>query len=260
MLVVNGQGYEVHATPETAWLQTNRDFGNMVPVYGEDAMPNRARALSVMAWYTTARSIAWMKPQQTSGFVDLDRVERNSPDEMFKTDGFFTTDPGTILHARPADCGMLAIAGYSAEQGKGVIGLIHTNSVIVGQGGHLQALDYLCKTHDIDPATLTVQLAPAARAESYKFPDIHDEQKTSPAWQGYVSRDGDGLWHVNFHGRMVDEITDFGVCAENIIDGGVDTISDPRFFSWFANAQYGEPMGGNGTFFALRGGLSQVAA
>lgn len=233
----------------TVWLQANRNFGNMVPDLSSDWEMNRDKAIACIGAYTTASQVVRMKPRGVGGFIDLDLVE---PAAMHLTDGFITTNPDFILHANPADCGEIALSGFSNTEERNVIGLFHASRRIVGEGGHLRAIDYLLETHDIDPATLNARLSPSARGESYRFSDIDQAQKTSPLWRDYVYEDSEGYWHVDFHQRTVDDLLNIGIPEENIIVCDGDTAADLAYFSYMRQAQGLEPRGANGLLFALR--------
>lgn len=241
--------YHLAVDQSTVWMQANYNFGNMVPDLSPDWDANRARAVALAGSYTTATQLVRMKPSDGS-FIDLDKVDSAA---VHLTDGFITTNPDFILHTNAADCGEIALSGFSAVQETNVIALLHASRRIVGDGGHLRALDYLLDTHNVDPRTLTARLAPSARADSYKFPDISPDQKISPLWKDYVYEDADGNWHVDFHQRTVDDLLDVGIPKDQIAVSGVDTVTDPAYFSHRKFEQGLQPIGGNGLLFALRG-------
>jgi copper oxidase (laccase) domain-containing protein len=237
------------AVDESAvWLQANMEFGNMVEGLSTDWLANRERAAGIVGSYTAASQVIRMKPKGESGFFDLDTVE-HAP--VHHTDGFISTNPEYILHANPADCGEIAVHGLSKATGMNVIGLFHANRRIVGEGGHLAALEYMVQKHEIDPSNLVARLSPSARVGSYKMEYVN-ETLTTPEWKNYVFQDPDGFWHVDFHQRTVDDLMAFGIADENLAVSSIDTIADEQYYSHYRFTRDLAPDGANGLMYALR--------
>jgi copper oxidase (laccase) domain-containing protein len=240
---------QIETDSKTVWLQANKLFGNMLEGFSDDWEQNREDAVDILSNYTVAIQLVRMKALNRSGFVDLDRTEFA---DVHRTDGFITTNPNLILHANPADCGEIALHGFGVEVGTEVLGLFHASSKIVGEGGHLRGIEYLAKTYGVNPAGMSARLAPSARVESYKFPDIYEHQKTSLIWRDYIYRDPQGYWHIDFHQRTIDDLVDFGIPLEQIDISPIDTIANPTHFSNYRENRTGEQPGANGLLVALR--------
>jgi copper oxidase (laccase) domain-containing protein len=240
---------QIELDPQMVWLQANRSFGNMVEGLSDDWLQNRQQAVDILSEHTSASQVVRMKPLNMSGFVDLDRTE---VEPIHLTDGFVTTNPNLILHANPADCGEVALHGFGMEVGQEVLGLFHASRSIVGEGGHIRGIEYMAAAYGLDPASMTARLAPSARAESYAFQKLNDDVAADALWRDYIYQDEEGLWHIDFHQRTIDDLIEFGIPATNINVSPVDTITEPNYFSHFREARTGEPIGGNGLLVALR--------
>jgi len=239
----------IAADEHTVWLQADRSHGIMIPELSEVWEENRARVVPYLGKYTAASQVVRIKPKGVSGFVDLGDMV---PAATVHTDGLITTNSELILHANPADCGELGVSAYSGKYGKYVIGLLHANRQIVSEGGHLDALDYLCETYAVEPAEMQVRMSPSARKASYALHYVNADIAESDAWRPYVEQDESGMWHVDFHGRTVDELHAFGVQPGNMDISPIDTVADARYFSNTRHNRGLEPAGCNGLFFALR--------
>ena len=215
------------------WLQTNRNVGNMVPGLSTDWLRNRERGMHIFSQLSSVAlgRVVRMKPLNQSSFVDLDLLD-TVPD-VIETDGFITSDTDLIMNANPADCGEVAVVGHSSRLDKRVAALLHASRKIVDEGGHIQALDYFTETYGVSTREMKVVMSPSARKESYKFEDISEEQKVDFIWHSFIHEDDEGYWHVDFHGKTIDDLLAFGIQPDNIIDTGVDTISDPDYYSSF---------------------------
>lgn len=231
------------------WLQANMRFGNMVEGLSEDWLGNRARAAEIIGRYTTADQVVRMKPEGESGFTDLDK---QPVDNIVRTDGFITSNPNLILHANPADCGEIALYGFGTMVERPVAALFHANRKIVSQGGHLQAIEYLCESRGIAPGGLGGFISPSVRADSYRMKYLGEDFQNLGAWESYIKQGDDGLWRVDLHGRVMAELEQFGIPHGNLQVSDIDTAVHPDYFS-HTNYQAGtKPPGANGLMYALR--------
>jgi copper oxidase (laccase) domain-containing protein len=194
-----------------------------------------------------------MRGLGVTGFQDLDGLELAHGD-VLHTDGFITTNPDIVMHVNPADCGEIALHGFSKRHGTEVAAMVHAGRRIVDEGGHMRPIEYMCQTHDIEPSELTAWFGPSARADSYRFPVIEAEQHASDRWRDYLEYKG-GHWHVDVHGRAVDDLLAFGISAENMTINKADTSAPGA--NYFSYRQYKngdqQTFATNGFFFALRG-------
>lgn len=235
-------------THDAVWLQANARFGSMIEGLSDDWAGNRARAASIIGQYTAARQVVRMKPKGVSGFVDLDSQPLSN---VVRTDGFISSNPNLILHANPADCGEIALYGFDVEAEKPVAALFHANRKIVGQGGHLEALEYLCESRGIEPADLRGFISPSVRGDSYKMHYL-GEDLDNQGWEPYTASDQDGLWRIDLHGRLMTELEQFGIPPSNLIVSDIDTATHPDYFSHTSYQAGTKPQGANGLMFALR--------
>jgi copper oxidase (laccase) domain-containing protein len=245
--------YDVRLDEETVWLQAGKAAGVMTP--RPELEPNwqahRSEAIGVLGGLTAARHVVRMtsaRPERA--YYDLDREPVS---DVRHTQGMITADPNLILHANSADCGELAVHGFSENVGATVMALIHANRQTVGEGLPEQTLEYLCNAYAVDPTNLRARLGPSARKESYVFEHVGASLQ-APGWRDYVSENADG-WHIDVHGRTLDDLQKFGVPERNITASPADTISDPAYFSHYRHTHdpAHEPEGYNGLFFAMRG-------
>ncbi len=245
--------YLLEADDSTVWFQANALFGNMVPgLSNEDWAANRERALRFLEKYTAARTLIRMKPGEVD-FVDLDTTPLL--EDPYFTEALITTNPNHILHSNAADCGEVAIHGFGAEVSAEVIALIHVSRHSFSRGSHLKALLHMRDVQGVKPDGMYARVAPSARAESYVFPGIDPAQKVSSVWKKYVSQDANGMWHVDFHRRTLDDLSRFGIPEQNITVSEVDTAApDAPYFSRMKYNKGTQPVrSGNGLMYALRG-------
>jgi copper oxidase (laccase) domain-containing protein len=169
-----------------------------------------------------------------------------------RAEGVITSNPFHVIFANPEDCGEIAVSGIDQDD-KPVIGLFHASRHQVDRQVYIQSLGYLCESRGIEPEALSVKLSPSARAESYAFPDIAESQKVSPRWQGYVQQDDQGLWHVDFHNLMLDDLRSFGIKDEQMVVSSGDTAHpDSDYYSYSQYVKGQREDGGNSLLFALR--------
>jgi len=195
----------------------------------EEIEKNRLRALSLLIGHSafgTSKLIVMKPTKGELGLLDLARVD--DTDSLPETDGLITTDPNIVLSANTADCNMIAMYGHG-NHGL-VLGLIHISRYMADKGGHTQAFGYMSETYGLSPGTTRMIFAPSIKAESYKFPDISEAQKSDPRWRDYIYKDKAGPWHVNTTRKIVEELQDEGVQSENMYLNPIDMGSDPNFF------------------------------
>ncbi len=247
---INDATFALEANDTTVWFQGNKLFGNMVPDLSDDWEGNRRRALLVLGKFTEARKLLRMKPGGVS-FIDLNQTaELQDP---YHTEALITSNPDHILHANPADCGELAVRGYGVYASKEVIALVHASRHMLDRGYHLQTLGYMSDTYGIRPEDLFVKVGPSARAESYKFAQLDEAQLRSKSWKEYIYQDDEGMWHVDFHGRTLQDLRKFGIPDKNISVSNIDTAADPTYFSNMRlNKGLESQKGGNGLMYSLR--------
>jgi copper oxidase (laccase) domain-containing protein len=239
----------IHHTDDSVFLFTNRQFGNMVPAHSDDAEQNRLRALDIIRNYSPATELVTASPYQ-GNFVDLD-IQQAS--DLHKADALITTNPNHVLHMRPADCGVVAIKGFGLKVEAEVMALVHTGRHVLNTGDHLRTLDYMVDKHGLSPEQMQVYVGPSARADSYQFPQIEEEQRTSKRWRDHVWKDKAGSWHVDLHGLTISDFKKFGIQPSSITQSDIDTAASEDYFSRMKfNKGQQTVKGNNGAFFASR--------
>lgn len=250
MVIESSPEYDIIATEGFVWLQANKVFGNMVPELSSDAVSNRERGVKLLQKFTTASTVARMKPGEAP-FVDITNVDSVEP--LYFAEGIITSNPEHILHANPADCGEIALFGFGLRYEEPVAAILHASRSAINRGTYLGALDYISREYQISPDEMTVIMSPSARKDSYAFNYIDDDQLASGAWRNFIHQDNEGAWHIDLHGRTVNDLLNFGINDAAITALDADTISDKSYFSHYRRTRLTkEPIGGNGLLFALR--------
>lgn len=246
-------GADIYHDDQAVYVQGDRTLGNTFPEASDDWLENIGYAMNILSSFSSAYLMVRMRGLGVTGFQDLDTLELNHGD-VLHTDGFITTNPDIVMHVNPADCGEIALHGFSKRQGTEVAAIVHAGRRIVDEGGHMPPIEYMCQTHDIEPSELTAWFGPSSRAASYKFPVIEAEQQASRRWRDYLEYKN-GYWHVDVHGRTVDDLLAFGVLPENMTINDKDTSAPGANYFSYRQYKNGQQSGfaTNGFFFALRG-------
>jgi len=254
------QPYTVLSDAVSVWQQGNMLAGDTyIGTNPEGWEQNLETALANLAKFTTASRVLRLSAAgQTVDLIDMDRAPQPSTLlQPLRTEGVITSNPAHVLFANPADCGEIAVSGV-ANDDRPVIGLFHASRQQVDRKSYLRSLEYLCVSRGIEVEDLSLRLSPSARAESYVFRDIDDAQRTSSRWEGYVKYcGGDGLWRVDFHNLMRDDLRAFGIKDEQVWVSPDDTAHpDSPYFSYSQSVsklvKHNKPDGGNGLLLALR--------
>jgi copper oxidase (laccase) domain-containing protein len=257
-------GYEIQdeffntsINSESVLLQANRRAGTIVDGYGTGWELNRQRALNQLGKYAISDRVVRMKPPKEAGKWYVDLGTESACTNLYGTEALITTG-NEVLHANHADCGEIAVSGYN-ESGLLVRALVHAGRKVVGQGGHMQAFEYMKERHKIKPEELWIRMSPSAR-EGYAldYMDYRDDEDEA-AWNPYVKGVlwfGQAMYQVDVHRRTVDDLTNFGIKPDHMIISDVDTTDSPEYFSNFQfNHEFQMLRGLNGLFFARSKGL-----
>jgi copper oxidase (laccase) domain-containing protein len=163
-----------------------------------------------------------------SGMTD---VQSRIPANAFVTD-----QPGIGLFLCIADC--LPIILFDPEQR--VIALVHaaresTNRKLSEQVVRRLEADFGCR-----PNSVLVSFGPAVRAKSYVFDDgIHN--LVGPEWKPYLNEVAIGRFEVDYVAYNYDQLLQAGISPDHIFDPGIDTGSDPAYFSHVQSLKTGRP-------------------
>jgi copper oxidase (laccase) domain-containing protein len=245
------EAYTLAVDSHSVWLQGNRLAGNTSET-ALDGEENRARLQKILQPYVARAAVAARLRHGPEGLVTVDDPLLEST--IVYASSVSTNNPANLLQANPADCGQVAAWGLSQQNGLPAIGLFHASRRIVNSGSYLRALDSFCTRYDITPDALHIRLGPSARKDSYAFPDIEESQiRSGSPWNKYVDFDETtAMWHVDFHGRTVDELLAYGVRPRQLRSMPIDTIANPSYYSAYNAARGKDSRGFNGLFFAIR--------
>lgn len=130
-------------------------------------------------------------------------------DASLTADALVTTTPGLNLFLPLADC--VAAVFYSPS--KRVLMLSHLGRQSLEAQGGVQSVAFLQEHYGVDPAELKVWLGPTANKDSYKI----------------YALDNQGMLEAT-----LDQLSKAGITAENIEESGIDTVTDPEFYSYSA--------------------------
>ncbi len=120
---------------------------------------------------------------------------------------------------------------------KKALGLVHAGVRGTDLGIARKAVSRMKKKYNCDPKDLIVAFGPAARADTY----IKDDPKfeNPRMWKPFLKRTLDGRFMVDFVGCSKWQILESGVFKKNIIDCGINTMTDERFFSHRLDSERG---------------------
>lgn len=232
---------------------STKDEGNMAnsilgQVYDFDAVIGNRRRFFKKAGIPIEKTVAiWVLGGdgiETAKEKDMG-VSMIDYKEAVKTDGLITNKSGVYLMLLTADC--LPIIVFDTKQK--VVGVVHAG----WSGVHLnitkKAIEKLKKVYNSETKNLIVAFGPAAQKES--FVKNNPSQKNNKKWKGYIKRVAHGKYSVNFVGLCKKQFIDGGVPEENILDCGLDTVKDDRFFSHYREKN--EPLKNQGRFACVVG-------
>lgn len=161
-------------------------------------------------------------------------IRKNDP---IKTDALITTKKDTFLLLVIADC--LPIFLYDPVLK--VLALAHcgwksTEAKLVGK-----VVDFLKEHFHTNPTDLLVGIGPGIHKESYKL--ANPVQKQLAGWSDFLTDMPDGQTAIDIIGYNKFQLMSAGVKEENIEISGIDTATDPKFFSHYRSKKSGETEG-----------------
>ncbi len=142
-----------------------------------------------------------------------------------KCDGFVTNKKRVYLFLLIADCIPLIVYDPVVE----VVALVHAgwkgvDLEIAGKAVKQLKLKYKSKAENI-----IVGIGPCARKES--FIKENPEQMNDPRWKGFINKVSVNSYSIDLVGLTKKQLIEAGIKRQNIIDCGIDTVTDKRFFS-----------------------------
>jgi copper oxidase (laccase) domain-containing protein len=149
---------------------------------------------------------------------------------------FITNQPGIGLFLCVADC--LPIIIFDPVER--VIALLHASRESTNRKLSEKVVERLRTEFGSNPRELLVAFGPAVRDKSYVFDDgIH--KLVGPEWAPYLYESGPNNIEVNYVAYNRDQLLQSGVKPEYILDPGIDTGSDPGYFSHVQSVKTGRP-------------------
>jgi YfiH family protein len=170
-----------------------------------------------------------------------------SGDDEIEVDALITQDRWLWLWLITADCYPIII--FDPE--KQGLALIHGGRASIDKGVIENTIAGLVRAFDCDPANMHVWIGPGIGKESYvKSGEL--EQSVNPDWKDYISKDSEGLWHIDLKGMLKSKLTKLGVDKSKIVDMDIDTYSNNSFFSHRRSLITGEPEGRFATVVCMK--------
>lgn len=164
---------------------------------------------------------------------------------LTKADAIITNKKNTFLFIVIADC--MPVIFYDPV--KKAIALMHAGWIGVDMNISREVIIKLKLKYGCNPKDIIAAIGPCARKES--FIKKNPSQKNDPKWKGYIKPVAEDTYRVDFVGLCKKELLDAGVQPQNIIDSGIDTVKDSRFFSYYRDVKNGLP--DQGRFAAVVG-------
>ncbi|QQR52763.1 polyphenol oxidase family protein [bacterium] len=133
-----------------------------------------------------------------------------------------------------------------------VIALLHAarNSTNLNLASHV--VKQLSDQFGTQPRDIWVAFGPTIRPESYLFPAEIINSLVSSEWQPYLSLQPDGRIAVDVAAFNKDQLIESGVPVSQIEDQGLNTRTDPHYFSHVRSQQDHLPEGRFAAVVALK--------
>lgn len=164
-----------------------------------------------------------------------------------EANAFITNQKGIGLFLCIADC--LPVIIY--DPAKRVVALLHAARESTKRHLATKVVERLKTDFGSAPLDLLVAFGPAVRAESYIF-DEGIYKLVGKDWEPYLRAVSPGKIEVDYVAYNRDQLLAAGVPAEHIHDPGIDTGSDPNYFSHVQSVKTGRPEARIAAAVALR--------
>ena len=142
-----------------------------------------------------------------------------------KTDSLITNKKSLYLFLLIADCTPVILF----DPKKKVIAVVHAGWKGVDLEIVKKTVTKLETKYLVDPGNIIAGIGPAVRKDD--FIKSSPLQKDDPKWQPFLEKVGDDTYKVDVVGLCKKQLIDSGVLNKNIIDCGINTTRDNRFFS-----------------------------
>ena len=173
---------------------------------------------TVCMWVTHGDEIIDADPK-TAG------VSMRDYSKAIKVDGLMTNRKGLYLFLLIADCLPIIIYDPVAE----AVGLIHAGWRGVDLEIAKKGVEMFKSKYKSGVENIIVAIGPCAQKES--FVKENPEHVDDPRWRDFIVLDIAKLYKIDLVGFTKKQLLDAGIKKENIIDCGIDTVKDKRFFS-----------------------------
>jgi len=164
-----------------------------------------------------------------------------------EANAFITNQKGVGLFLCIADC--LPVIIY--DPAKRVVALLHAARESTKRHLATKVVEHLTTEFECEPRDLLVAFGPAVRAESYVF-DEGIYKLVGKDWEPYLHEVSPGKIQVDYVAYNYDQLLAAGVPADHIHDPGIDTGSDPNYFSHVQSVKTGRPEARIAAAVALR--------
>ena len=149
----------------------------------------------------------------------------NKPGYYKQVDGLMTKSD-FALAVKTADCVPLILY----NQKSGLIGVVHVSRKNLLMGIISKGLKTALGQSGVAPEDIMAFLGPHIRAKSYMMREDFVKNIKKTKWGKFIVASKDKKF-FNLTAALISELEEIGAKEENIIDCGIDTFSDMRFFS-----------------------------
>lgn len=172
------------------------------------------------------------------------------PEQGLTGDGFITNIPGVFPCILTGDC----LALFFFDQVKGAVGLAHAGWAGVDQELPKKMVMAMSKEYGCNPGDLRVGLGPALAKEYSVINELGRDfnQERTERWQPYTTTLPSKKLQINWVQFAIDQLVSAGVLLERVEDSGIDTYSDPRFYSHRRSVQQTVPEARFASLIGLR--------
>ncbi len=151
-----------------------------------------------------------------------------------RADGMVSEDASLALVITSADC--VPIGFYDSK--KKLLGAVHAGWKGADLGIVGKVVKALIKLGG-DPDNIEVVIGPAIAASSYVCKNPVQVDRIQ--WQGFLKKTSNGI-EVDVIGKNVRDLLNSGIRRENMVLSGVDTFTNPNFYSYRRHKNSGEMM------------------
>lgn len=144
-----------------------------------------------------------------------------------KIDALITHKKNLFVFLLTADCAPVILYDPVKE----VVGVAHVGWKGADLGIVRKVIKRLSDLYELKPKDLIVGIGPSARKES--FIKENPSQRNKVEWKGAIKKMSGNKYQIDFVGLCKKQLVESGVKEKNILDCGIDTVKDGRFFSHY---------------------------